>query len=155
MCLSTLCVFQQISWTADLCGRLFTNRQRSSGKVMFLQVSVILFRGVPCDHYPWYIGPHCTGNPPGPYPMYRAPASDIWWESLKTYSNLYTSGPPSANIWWLLKHVWLMKAGGTHPTGMLSCMTWRFFTRGGSQMSCTECQSDINHCHTQLDGITW
>ena len=52
-----------------------------------------------------------------------SPASDIWWQSLKTGSNLYTSGPPNANIWWLLKYVCLMKAGGTHPTGVLSCMT--------------------------------
>ena len=37
------------------------------------------------------------------------PASDIWWPSLETSSNLFTWGSflPSTDIWWLLKHVQL------------------------------------------------
>ena len=57
-----------------------------------------VFNRTPCDHYPWCIGPHCTGipspqdmgphctrTPPGALygygtSLYRAPpASDIWW----------------------------------------------------------------------------
>ena len=28
-----------------------------------LSISLSTWRGVPCDHYPWWIGPHCTGSP--------------------------------------------------------------------------------------------
>ena len=53
--------------------------------------------------------PHWTGTlsalPPGhgtsldqdPWP--HSPAKDIWWPSLETCSNLFTSGPPGAGIW--------------------------------------------------------
>ena len=39
---------------------IITARQQSCGKVIFSHksLSVILFRRVPCDHYPWCIGPH-------------------------------------------------------------------------------------------------
>ena len=40
------------------------------------------------------------------------PASDIWWLSLETCSNL-------------LKHVLWPQAGGRHPTEMLSCYVYR------------------------------
>ena len=45
--------------------------QRSYGKVMFLQVSVILLGGgVLCDHYPRCFGPHYTGpSSPSPAPQ--------------------------------------------------------------------------------------
>ena len=42
------------------------------------------------------LGPHCTGTS----------SSDIWWQQLETCSNLFTWGPPGANIWWLLKPIW-------------------------------------------------
>ena len=43
---------------------------------------------------------HSTSQ--GPTPS----ASDIWWPSLETSSNVFTSGLPHpiADIWWLLKH---------------------------------------------------
>ena len=44
---------------------------------------------------------------PQPY----LPASDIWWPSLETCSNLFTS----VNIWWLLKEVCWAQAGVRHP----------------------------------------
>ena len=46
--------------------------------------------------------------------LYRdtPPASDIWWLSLETCSNL-------------LKHVLWPQAGGRHPTEMLSCYVYR------------------------------
>ena len=66
---------------------------------------------------PWLpldIGPHFTGTPPAQTPgldptIQWLPASDIWWPSLETCSNLFTwwSFPPSTYIWWLLKHVQL------------------------------------------------
>ena len=55
-------------------------------------------------------------------PYYPTPASDIWWSLLETCSNLFTSDPTGADIWWLLKHVWSEQMGGTHPTGMLPCV---------------------------------
>ena len=97
---------------------------------MFLVVSICLsgVKGVQCDNYTSCIGPHCTSPPApalapsdmGPHrtghlPGFgapqqcnlteqRRPASDIWWPSLETFSNLFTSGTPSVDIWWLLKH---------------------------------------------------
>ena len=106
--------------------RIFTARQRSCVKVMFSQVSVILFRrGVPCDHYPWCKGPHCTVSPNmGPHclGLPEPPASDIWWPSLEACSILFTSRPLSADTWWLLNHIQLVQESGTHPTGMLYCI---------------------------------
>ena len=64
-------------------------------KVIFSQVSVLLFRRVPRDHCPWYTGPHCTPPTLAPTPPNTrfedplAPASDIWWLPLKTCSNLF------------------------------------------------------------------
>ena len=61
------------------------------------------------------MGPHCTGT---------LPPSDIWWPSVETSPNLFTSGPPcppspaGADIWWLLKHMRSAQVGGMHPTGM-------------------------------------
>ena len=39
------------------------------GKVIFSYVFAcqsVSPQGSPCDHYPWCIGPHCTGSPPPP-----------------------------------------------------------------------------------------
>ena len=42
----------------------------------------------------------------------------------ETCSNFFTLGlPTSADIWWLLKYVWSEQMGGTHPTGMLPCVS--------------------------------
>ena len=40
-------------------------------------------------------------------PLFLPPANGIWWPSLETCSNLFTSAPPptGADMWWLLKHV--------------------------------------------------
>ena len=49
---------------------IFTARQVSCGKVMFSVMSICQSgilptgRAIPCDHYPWCIGPHCIGSPP-------------------------------------------------------------------------------------------
>ena len=91
-------------WNMFLVCNFFTASQQSCGKVMFSIVSVILFGGFPCNHYPWWIGPHHTPAP--------APAPD-------------THPPP----WPSPRHVqtctlWNMygwQAGVPHPTGMLSC----------------------------------
>ena len=78
---------------------IFTVRQRNCGKVIFSVMCLCLFtRGFPCDHYPWCIGPHCTGLlQPGswsPRTSDMGPsASDIYWPLLQTCSNLITSGP--------------------------------------------------------------
>ena len=74
---------------------IITACQRSCRKVMFSQVSVILFLGkgsVPCDHdrYPpprhgtWHLNP------------FHFHDTDIWWSLLETCSHLFTSGsiPP-------------------------------------------------------------
>ena len=48
------------------------------------------------------MGPHLTGTP----------ASDIWYPRLVTCSNFFSWGPQpgtSADIWWLLKYVWLAR----------------------------------------------
>ena len=74
----------------------------NTGRKCF-QSCLFVHRGwVPCDNYPWRIGPHCTALPsPKPWPtqtqdfiVQGPPASDIWWQSLETCSNLYNSGHP-------------------------------------------------------------
>ena len=62
------------------------------------------------------------------------PASDIWWASLETCSNLLPWGPLSPPHPLVLtsgsrcSYCW--QAGGTHPIGMLSCITY-FYRAGG------------------------
>ena len=94
--------------------------------------------GVSCDHYPWCIGPHCTGPPL--YKTITTHASDIWWPRLETCSNCSPEDPLISDIWWprcvhLRAHTptppvltsggWLLTyaglAGGKHPTRMRSC----------------------------------
>ena len=74
-------------------------------------IRFILFgEDVPCDHYPWCTGPHCRGTPLGmghetlPYPL----TSDIWWPSLETCSNVFTSGLllPHQCRHLVVKHIW-------------------------------------------------
>ena len=60
----------------------------------FSQTSVCSNKGggVPCDHYPWSIGPHCTASSPRHQtwhlPSSPSPATDIWWSSLETCCSL-------------------------------------------------------------------
>ena len=96
---------------------IFTVRQRSCWKVMFSDLSVhqsFSPQGVSCNHNTWCNGPHPTHHYPIPRHgalLYRdhpslvpAPtASDIGWPRLESYSNLFTWGPPSADIRWLPK----------------------------------------------------
>ena len=128
---------------------LITARQRSCGKLVFSQVSVILFRGVPYDHYPSCIGPHCTAHSqPRPCPPYHikqgplaqslspghhirqgrpAPTcpwpltSDIWWPLMETCSDLFTCGPPLILISGDHQSMYSWQIGSMHPTIMLSC----------------------------------
>ena len=66
-------------------GLIFITHQQSCRNVMFSQVSVCLSIGrSPCHHYPWYIGPHCSGTPQkwdimgSPPPDMEPPACDIF-----------------------------------------------------------------------------
>ena len=77
----------------------------------------------PCDHYPWCIRPQCTAplphisdmgplpGPPQPHSPDTPPdithgtqpqASDIWWSSLETCSDLFIWRPTpiGTEIWW-------------------------------------------------------
>ena len=118
------------------CNQIFTVRQRSCGKVIFSVVSAshsvqghhvtiacdaldltsshqmsAPVGGSSCEHYPWCIGPHCTGPP----------ASDFWWPRLETCSNLLTWGPPLV----LTSGGYCWQAGSTHSSGMLSFKIWK------------------------------
>ena len=44
-------------------------------------------------------------------------SDDHYWRPVQTFS-LQTS----ADIWWLLKHIWSAQTDGTHSTGMVSCI---------------------------------
>ena len=68
----------------------------------------LLTVGVPRDHYPWCIGPHCTESP-SPSP---APPLDMGPHC--------TGTPISADIWWLWS-IYGRQADGMHPSGMVSC----------------------------------
>ena len=56
-----------------------------------------LIRRVPCNHYPWCIGPHCTA------PL-AVISSGQDWKPFQTCS-LEDPPLPDADKWWLLKHV--------------------------------------------------
>ena len=115
------------------------------------EVNVCLFtgEGVPCDHFPWGIGPHYSGplNPSpwaSPPPDIRPHCALIPWaqppdKDLTVQGNscqwhlvsitgdqfkLFTSGSSlaSADIWWLLKHVWLVQ-----PIGAVCILLECFF----------------------------
>ena len=96
-------------------------------------LSLILSRGgVPCDHYPWCIGPHDTITPHAPlqpHPKYIQTCST--WTSL--YKDTFWSRWRSVQICSLVepqcKHMvateaitYGRQADGTHPIGMLSCL---------------------------------
>ena len=88
--------------------------------------------GALCAGYPSHTSPRHGSS------LYKArlalppSARDIRWPSVETCSKLFTSGiqhpptPNSADIRWLLKHIWSAQAGGTHPTGMFSHVTCRY-----------------------------
>ena len=105
------------------------SRKLREGNV-FSRVGLSVCRGVPCDHYPWCIKPHFIGLPPPDMDVtgQGPPGSDVWWPSLETCSNLFTSGPSThVDIWRILKHILLAQVGGTHPSGMLSwLMQWYY-----------------------------
>ena len=48
-------------------------------------------------------------------------SGDHHWRPIQTCS-LQDPSPTGTDIWWLLKHVLSVQVGGTHPTGMLSCL---------------------------------
>ena len=71
-----------------------------------------------------YQGILSHGGVPTPgHQMWGPPASDIWWWSLETCSNFW--GPPlgvtSGGGYWNWS-TYGFQVGGTHPTGMLSCV---------------------------------
>ena len=66
--------------------------------------------------------------PPGLWPQ-PYPASDIWWPSLETCSNLFTSGAPQHLV---VKHVRFPQAGGSmYPTRMHFC-SFSYYTFNNS-----------------------
>ena len=83
---------------------LLPPHQWSSGKVMFSQVSVILFEGGGAPMWPLPMM-HCTSlyNPPSRHGPLRTgiPASDIWWSPLEIYSYSGWLGLLVWNIWHL------------------------------------------------------
>ena len=48
-------------------------------------------------------------------------ATDIWQQTLETCLNLFTWGPPGVTSGGVCQSTYGLQAGGTHPTGMLSC----------------------------------
>ena len=100
---------------------------------------VRLFTGVPCNYYPWCIGPHCTGTPwlvqtcstwasrysshlppathlgPGPIPWCWYLMDTVHWTSLYKDPLVLTPGG-----YWSM-YSW--QVGSIHPTGMLSCFS--------------------------------
>ena len=103
--------------------------QQSFWNVIFSVMSVCQQgsrEGVPCDHYPWCIGHHCTGPPSRlgislyrktPPPLLRdmgphctTPTHiEIWWSTMETFSPT-VRGTTSTGIFWLLKHILLVTA---------------------------------------------
>ena len=93
--------------------RLICLLKRSCGKVMFSHLCVCLSTGLcPCDHYPWCIGSHCTGNlhpslfklwtswdwphlPPSGTPM-LVTSGGYDWRPVQTCLNLRTSNLTSS-----------------------------------------------------------
>ena len=76
----------------------------------------------------WPLSMMATYPPPHPIlrdmgPRYLPPATDTWWSSLETCSNLFTWGPtpivltPSGGHW----NMYSWQACDTHPTEMLYC----------------------------------
>ena len=105
-----------------------TTRQWSCGKVMFLAVCVCSWEGVPKWPLPMM---HLTS-------LYRPPATLLLTWDL-TGKGFHFEGTPLLvtsggrhwrhvqtcslqDIWWLLKHIWSVQAGGMHPTRILSCL---------------------------------
>ena len=86
---------------------------------MFLLVSVCLFMGEgggpQCDHYAWYIGPHCTGSTPSDIiygttllscPSLLVTSDGHYWRPIQTFSfehppypRVLTSGGQSTYGW--------------------------------------------------------
>ena len=61
---------------------------------MFSQVSVChtVGGGSLYHHYPWCLAHHYSPPPQPRYKTWDPPATDIWWPTLETYSNLLTWG---------------------------------------------------------------
>ena len=88
--------------------------QRSWGKVMFSQACVILFTGGGVCLSAWW-----DTTPPAPGS--RHPPEQTPWEQTTPPEQT----PPGA------EHAWIygQRAGGTHPTGMQSCLNNIVFTQ--------------------------
>ena len=91
--------------------------------LMFLNTSVCPQR-VPCDHYPWCIGPHLIGPTlpsrhvtSGTPPFLLLVTSDgHHWKYVQTWT------PTPTECWYLLvKHIPSVQTGSMHHTGMPSC----------------------------------
>ena len=56
---------------------------------------------------------------------------DIWWPSLNTVWNLFTSGPASHSYWHLVavEALHQLQSGDAHPTAMLYCRSWNILTK--------------------------
>ena len=97
-------------------------------------ISLSVHRAVPCDHYPWYIGPQGPRAPSHQpqtcditvqEPLWP-PASDIWWPRLVTCLNLFTWGPPSQ---WHLVVTEACTVGNQTTLILLECFLILFIAR--------------------------
>ena len=83
---------------------IITANQQSCGEVLFSVVPVCHSvhnggRGVPCDHYPWWIvgnhhtGTPCTGRWPSPFPVQGPSPGFPTYRALAPLSLLYRTDP--------------------------------------------------------------
>ena len=109
--------------------------------------SHFVHRGVPCDHYLWCIGPHCTDPHSGHGTSLDWTSTPLLmtsgghhWRPVQTCS-LQEPPLPTAtgtDIWSLLKYVRLVQAGRTHSTGMQTCVfCWNV------KVSSLNCSTDL------------
>ena len=95
------------------------------------------WEGVPCDHYPWCIGHHCTGPllDLGSHCTGKPrPSSQTWdptvqpppilksgGQEWRPFHPLYRALPVLASFGYWSTYCWQLR--GMHPTGMPSCLT--------------------------------
>ena len=122
---------------------IFTARQRSCEKLMYSDVSLhqaVLSMEVLMWQYPSCIELRCIWpfqtlvpqtSDMGAPALSSPHASDIWWPSLQTCSNLFTWGPPSpVQTSGDHQSMYGCSACGTHPTRILSCFSYFLQCRG-------------------------
>ena len=111
-------VFKSTSSRIFICYEIFTTRKRSCGKVMFLHLSVILFTGGCLPLGPW----GCLPLGPGDVCLWVPGVCTPWTHMPGQTPPGHT--PHRQTLPWAdttpIKVT--IEAGGTHPTGMHSCV---------------------------------